>query len=288
MELDRLALFAAVADAGSFTTAAERLGTTKSRVSREVARLEEDLGLQLLHRTTRRVVPTPAGATLHLRLRPLLAALSRALDLPDREDQPAGCLRVTATADVAAAVLGDVLASYAMLYPQVEIELSVSTRVVDLVAEGFDAAIRVTREALPDTAELNARRIGRVPLELFAAPAYLARAGIPASLADLEHHDLVGVSELPEIGSRLRIRCDDMFATRALVRAGAGVGLVSAYLAAADVAAGDLVRVVPDWVGWTGRVWLVTPHVSRVPARLSAFRDLLLETLARTRALGDS
>ncbi|MEQ1502028.1 MAG: LysR substrate-binding domain-containing protein, partial [Myxococcota bacterium] len=245
------------------------------------------LGVSLFHRTTRRVMPTRAGELLHQRLGPLLAGIEQALELPDRDDAPSGLLRVTTTADLGAAVVGDVLARYATLYPAVSVEVAITTRVVDLVSERFDAAVRVAGGALPDSGDTVARRIGAISIEMYASPRYLARRGTPRTTDDLVGHDLVGVMPtIPGVPGVVRIRCDDMFTTRAIVRSGGGIGLLAAFMVDAELAAGEVVRVLPEWVTWTGQIWLVTPTGAHPPPRVAAFRDLLLASVDRSRALG--
>jgi DNA-binding transcriptional LysR family regulator len=297
MDLNRLAVFEAVARTASFSAAARELGMPKSSASRAVARLEADLGVQLLFRTTRRVSPSAAGAALYDRLAPLLGSVRTALgDLPEREEEPSGELRVTAPVDLGELFLAEVVTRYVARYPAVSVDLHLTGRVVDLVAEGFDVALRAAA-SLRDSS-LVVRKAAPIPMCIFASPRYLARRGTPRSEADLAGHDWVvfrsGPHRLrlhpdkgpaPAAGWRGRIACDDLLFVRDAVRAGAGLGLLPTFVAEPDVAAGNLVRVLPRHERQAGWLWVVCPAARHVPRKVTAFRDLLLELL-RSRPLG--
>jgi len=296
MDLNLLAAFEAVARTRSFTGAAGELRLPKSSVSRAVSRLESDLGVQLLLRTTRKVAPTAAGTALYDRIAPLLGGVRSALEaVPRAEEEPAGELRVTAPVDLGVLFLAEVLTRYAARYPAVSVDLVLTGRVVDLVAEGFDMALRVA-PALRDSS-LVARRAARFTLQLFASPLYLARRGTPRSEADLEGHEWVifapqgkrfrleGPRGPVEVAPRGRIRCDDLLFVRDALRAGAGIGLLPAFVAEPEVAAGTLVRVLPRHERSGGNLYVVTPAARHVPRKVTAFRDLVLELL-QARALG--
>lgn len=284
MKLDRLAIFAAVAEATSFTAAAKALGLPKSTVSREVAHLEETLGTQLFHRTTRRVVPTVAGAALQARITPLLSGLRSAMEV-EAGDVPTGTLRVTCPADVGSTLLVGIVARFAMLYPAVKIDVQISNEVVDLVRDGFDCALRISARPLVAGDDLAARRLGALELVLYASPRYLARAGAPRSVASLSEHATIafGAPGHDDFGLA-QVRTDDMSFAREATKAGLGIGLLPTFLVQEDLAKGELARVLPDYVRWRGTLWFVTPHRKKAPARVRVFRDLLVEATAR--ALG--
>ena len=290
--LDLLSLFVAVAQAGSFSGAARTLGLPKSTVSRGVAALEREMGVRLLHRTTRKVALSTAGAALHEKVAPQLGALARSLaEVPELEEQPSGLLRVTASVDFGAAVLPDLVSAFATRYPAVELELRLTNQVVDLVAEGIDLAIRLTSRRLADSS-LTVRRAAPLRSQLFASPAYLARRGTPRAPADLDGHDWVMFRQVDAIrlqgpGGRVavtprgRVSCDDMLFAREAARRGTGVCLLPQFLAEADVAAGLLVRVLPRWDEGGGQLYLVWPGGRNPPRKVAAFRDLVLETVER-------
>ena len=292
MDLNLLTLLEAVGRTASFTAAAAELGLPKSSASRGIARLEEELGVQLLFRTTRRVSLTAAGVSLLDRLAPLLRSVSAALgEMPEREEAPSGTLRLTAPVDLGVLVLAEVLERYTARYPAVSVDLHLTGRVVDLVGEGFDVALRVA--ARLEDSSLVVRRVAPVVLHLYASPVYLARRGTPRAEEDLDGHDFVvfrgGPQQLRASGPPRRpgrpprIACDDLLFARDAVRAGAGVGLLPTFMARPDVLAGALVRIFPRFERQAGNVYVVAPAARHVPRKVTAFRELLVEML-RARA----
>lgn len=296
MDLDLLRVFAAVARTASFSAAARELRIPKSSASRAVARLEEELGVQLLFRTTRQVSLSAAGTGLYDRIAPLLHGLESALgELPEREEEPSGLLRVTAPVDIGVFFLAELTTRFTLRYPAVSVELDLSNRLVDLVAEGFDVALRVA-PGLKDST-LVARKASPVQLQLFASPIYLARRGTPRTEADLAAHDWVtfgtqarklrldGPRGPVEVAPRSRILCPELLFVREAMRAGAGLGLLPSFMADSDVAAGTLVRVLPRLARTGGNLYVVSPAARHVPRKVAAFRDLVLE-LIKSRPLG--
>ncbi len=300
MDLNLLSVFEAVARTSSFSAAAKELGLPKSSVSRGVSRLEGELRAQLLFRTTRHVSLSEAGTALYDRITPLLGSMRAALGaVPEREEEPSGTLRVTAPVDLGVLFLAEVLTRYTARYPRVSVELHLTGRIVDLVAEGFDVALRVAPRLADST--LVVRRAAPIVLHLFASPLYLARRGTPRTEADLAQHDWVvfrsGPQRLRVAGPRQataahpsgRIVADDLLFVRHAVRAGAGIGLLPTFMAEADAVSGALARILPRFERLAGHLHVVTPAAKHVPRKVSAFRDLVLELL-RTRfaALGGS
>jgi len=177
MDLNLLSLFVAVAETSSFAEAGRKLGLPRSSVSRGVAQLEASLGVPLFHRTTRKVALSTAGAALYERVAPQLAALQRSLGtLPERDERPSGHLRIAAPTDMGVTFLSEALAGFSMRYPTISLDVRLSPRVVDLVAEGFDLALRVSQGKRADSS-LVARRLSAVEFGLFASPSYVARRG---------------------------------------------------------------------------------------------------------------
>lgn len=291
IDLNLLGAFTAVHETNSFTAAAKRLGVPRSSVSRAVAALEESLGVALFVRTTRTVTTTAAGVVLYDRMSPALSALLTSLsDLPEQAEAPSGTLRVTSTADLGSVLLAETVARYTARHPGTRVELQLTTEVVDLARDGVDLALRVARSGVLPTSSLVARPVGHVAFQLYASPHYLARRGTPRLPADLGTHDLVSFLGSPTLSLSAadarstvertpRVVCDDTICAREIVRRGAGIGALPSFLADDDVADGALVRVMPRWVTITGRVFLVRPARKHVPARVKAFRDILLEVL---------
>jgi DNA-binding transcriptional LysR family regulator len=289
MDLNLLTVFEAVARTSSFSVAARELGIPKSSTSRRLARLEDALGVQLVFRTTRQVSLSPAGTALYDRLTPLLRSLKAALgEVPEREEAPSGTLKITAPVDLGVLFLAEVVTRYTDRYPAVDVDLHLTGRVVDLVAEGFDVALRVAARLQDST--LVVRRAAPILFHLFASPLYLARRGTPRNESDLAEHDWVQFRGGPQnvrvtgpgpVGAtrRPRISCDDLLFVRDAVRSGAGVGLLPTFVAEPEVLAGRLVRILPRFERPAGHLHVVTPAAKHVPRKVTAFRDLVLEML---------
>lgn len=290
IDLNDLATFCTVAETGSFSVAAGRLGVPKSTVSRAVARLEAHLDVRLLHRTTRHVATSTAGAALYEKVAPHLHAVRRSVaDLPEREEQPSGKLRVTASVDFGWAVLADLVARFVARHRAIEIDLRLTNDVVDLVAERIDVALRLSSGPLADSA-LVARKALPFRMQLFASPEYLARRGTPRAPRDLDEHEwirfragdpitLESGGETATVVPRGRIGCDEMSFLRAVTLQGAGIAIIPSFLVDADVEAGRLVRVLPRWNVPSGSLWLVYPAGRHVPKKVSAFSEFVAEAL---------
>lgn len=297
MNLNDLDTFIRVAESGSFTHAAQDLGVPKSTVSRRVSRLEEQLGVQLLQRTARSFGLTDDGLLLRSRCGPALREIidvERAL--ADASDKPRGTLRVTAPRDLGSTrAFAAILSGLREQWPAVAVEVDLSTRMVDLVEEGFDVAVRVHNGPLPDSASLMVRPVGAVHGGLFASPSYLSEHGSPQAVANLSEHECVAargpapvvrwVLQQDGDAHRQTIAVDAAFAANdyglvlsALV-AGAGIGLVPTFLAADHVQRGELVPVLPQWRTAQGSVSLVWPASRHLAPRVRAFIDLMSERM---------
>jgi DNA-binding transcriptional LysR family regulator len=291
MNLRRLQLFVRVADEGGFTAAARALGVPKSAVSSAVARLEEELGARLLHRSSRRVTLTEAGAALHQQARPALRALDEA-ETAVLEAQTAlrGPIRITAPVEVGTRLLEPHLTRFIASHPEVSLDVVLTSRIVDLAAEGFDLAVRGGPVRDPSVV---ARPLRVEDAGLFAAPSYLARRGQPRRVRDLAGHDCVvhcpiaGRATWALTGPRgpervevpARLGADQFaFIVRAVVN-GAGIGLLPLFLCDAEVTRGDIVRVLPRHAMRSTRLHLVYPSARHLPRRVAALRDFLLDAL---------
>ena len=295
IDLNLLPIFVAVAETASFSAAAKKLGIPKSTISRGVASLEAALGVQLFHRTTRKVSLSTAGTSLLERSGSIVAALQQSVtELPELQEAPSGVLRVTAPIDFGAAVLAEITARATARYPALEIDLRLTNAMVDLVGEGVDIAFRISSQPLKSSS-LMAQKVGAVALQLHASPSYLARRGTPRTPQDLQGHSwvgfrgsrrlrLIGPERPATVEAKGRIVCDDMFFMRETLRAGAGIGMLATFVAQQDVSSGDLVCVLPRWSVLGGQLWLVWPGGNRPPRKVVVFRDFVLESL-RTRVL---
>lgn len=288
-----LLIFARVAEGGSFSRAAERLGLPKSTVSRRITLLEERLGERLMLRTTRRLSLTDFGLHLLEHARQLAAEVDAVASLAQhRQAQPSGRLRVSMPADFANHLLLDMLAAFVALHPAISLDLDLSPRRVDLIGENFDLAIRIGD--LPDDASLAARRIRSFPISLYAARDYLAERGTPRVPDDLMRHEalrLFGRSGEPTPWRLLngeqhweglppgRITANSPETLIQLARAGQGIAAVPDYFAVAHVRRGELLRVLPEWSLPANTAWAVFPGRKLMPARTRAFLDMVLAAL---------
>lgn len=285
-DLNLLEAFATVVEVRSFSDAAAKLGVQRSSVSRSIAALEDQLGVQLFARTTRTVSPTTAGATLYAKVRPQLSSLQEALvALPEREEAPSGTLRITVPTDLGAILMPRVIAGFVARHPAVTVELSLATAVVDIVAEGIDVAVRAVPAKRKDSS-LMSRKLADLELHLFASPTYLAAHGTPRKLEDTRDHEWVSFRckpmppPFPKSKKPARISTDDMLFALGACVAGAGLAMLPTYTARDDVAAGRLVRVLPKVEMPKGALYLVHAPTQHVARKVTAFRDYLLEYLA--------
>lgn len=249
--------FLAVADRRGFGAAARELGVTQSTISRRIASLEARIGRRLVERTTRRVALTDAGLTYADELRDILLRLENAeARIQARPAEPEGLLRVTMPTAYGRVCVLPRIAALAERHPRLRFELDLSDRYVDLLDNGFDAAVRL---AAPSQSGIDTRRINSFGLHLCASPDYVAKHGLVADPLDLATHDcLAQRTYAPRIDWRLawqgrtvnieitpRMTVSDMTALRELVLDGAGVAVLPSYLVAADLAAGYLVDALP-------------------------------------------
>ncbi|HET9107354.1 MAG TPA: LysR family transcriptional regulator [Steroidobacteraceae bacterium] len=257
MDLDAVAVFVKVVETGSFSAAARRLGMPKATVSAKVARLEKHLRVSLIQRTTRKLRVTEAGEQYFRHCAQAIRTVELAeASLQSASGRPSGLLKVTAPVDLGHTLLPRIAHAYAGRYPDVSVELLIANRVVDLVGEGIDLAIRSSR-ALKDSA-LIARRFFEMSSNLWAAPRYLRRLGEPGHPRDLQGAAFVGLLarssvtltdgktevEVPMTG---RIRADDFETVKSLLLLGEGIAWLPDFLAADAAAAGALVPVLPQW-----------------------------------------
>ena len=286
MDLNLLPVFVTVAEVASFSAAAAKLEVKRSSVSRSIAALERSLGVRLFNRTTRQVSLTTAGAALHARLAPQLAALKQSVGtLPEQEELPSGELRITAPVDLGVIVLPGIVASFSTRYPGVRIDVRLSNHVVDVVAEGFDAALRLIVGKLADST-LVARRLTEIQIQVFASPTYLARIGAPRTPADtadhrwIYHRGLPPPKAFPVARDPAQLVGDDILFVHQAARAGAGLAILPAFVARDDVASGALVRVLPHVSMSSGQLYFVHPSTKHLPRKVTAFRDHVLQHLS--------
>lgn len=280
ISLDLYDVFVAIAEARSVTAAAKRLRTTKATVSRSLARLEAQVGAELVHRSTRSLSLSAAGHALYDMVAPGVTALRDASrGISAKKTVPRGTLRVTAPVDVGAFLLPDVLATCAARYPEITVEARLTNDVLDLVAEGIDVALRVATVA-PRDSGLTSRKLGTILMGVYAAPAWLARHGTPRALGDDGHEWLIHTSARRSLGKvRPRAISNDMALLRDLARRAVGVAVIPQFVAAPLVVTGELSRVLTDEQGVTGTISLVYPSSGQVARKVEVFRDVVVEAL---------
>jgi DNA-binding transcriptional LysR family regulator len=291
IDLNQIALFLRVVDAGSFTAAAKLLALPTSSVSRGVARLEHELGTQLLQRTTRAVRLTDAGKQYYEQAASALGVLERATTtLADGSGELRGRIRLSLPSDTVDAFTAETLAEFQALHPGVRLEAQFTNRHVDLVEEGFDLALRAGKLA---DSSLVSRKVTDTELALFAAPSYLARRGVPRTLAELAEHDCVlfernkswllsgprGSETVHPAGVML---VDSMAFVSLAIAAGSGIGLVPVVAAVGEQLGKprpSLVRVLPEYAQPGSALSVVWPPSPFVPRRVALLRDHLVERL---------
>ncbi|GAB4036891.1 MAG: LysR family transcriptional regulator [Rubrivivax sp.] len=293
MNLDQLRIYTKVVQTGSFTRAAEALNTQKSYVSRVIAQLEAELGVKLLDRTTRTQSVTEIGREIHERAVGILGAVEDTVQMAQQaQGQPRGLLRLTCGVEFGMAAVGEWIDEFLALYPQVSVEAEYTSRVLDLVHEGFDLAIRIgeVRES-----RLVARQLGQLEYGLFATAEYLGRQPVPEHPEELRDHALIVFApggrrvawelargdggETHRVGGLARLRVNNSFAVRDAVLRHLGIGQLPFLIASAPGVCDRLVRVLPEWTGTPVPVHAVYPSSRYLSPKVRAFIDLALERL---------
>lgn len=294
MDWDKLRIFHAVAEAGSFTHAGETLNLSQSAVSRQISALEESLKLPLFHRHARGLILTEQGEVLYQTARDVFAKLAttEAL-LSEGKDSPKGPLRLTTTVALGSNWLAPRLAAFLELYPEIGLTVILNDSELDLAMRQADVAIRLTPPRQPD---LIQRHLKTIKFHLYAAPEYLTKYGLPKSPADLASHRLVIYGEtahppFPNVnwlldtaaGHRGRhvnvVRLNNYFAICRAVQTGLGIAALPDYMAREDV---SLIRVIPDLEGPQVPTYFVYPEELRHSKRIMVLRDFLIQEVANS------
>jgi len=287
-----IAVFVRVADLGSFTRAAASLDLSKAAVSKSISRLEERLGARLLHRTTRKLTLTEAGATFYRRGAAALAELADAeQEVGQLSTTPRGLLRVTAPTYLGSVTLAPLLHEFQKRFPEVSLDLNLDDRRVDLVQERYDVAVRIS--PMTDSS-LVSRRLAPCPIRIVASPAYFKRRGIPKVPADLREHECLTYSVSPTpnewrfraprgrwISAEVhgRIRCNNDFVLKQAALDGLGIAYFPAFFVEREIAEGRLVPVLKDYDGPTLFIQAVYASRHHLPPKVRAFVDFLIEHL---------
>lgn len=296
--LTDMAVFARVVEEGSFSAAARQLGVTPSAVSRQVARLEAALHVRLLERTTRKLRLTEAGGAVLARCQAMVAAAREVWALSDSQQaEPAGLVRMSMPKAVGRQLVHPLVLDFLPRYPQVNVQLVITDRTVDLFEEGIDLALRVTDAPPPG---LAGRPLAPLRHLLCASPRYLQARGMPQHPRELAHHDciplgederdrfwrLVRGAEEAVVGVRGRYIANHSEVRLEAALAHLGIASLPGFAARSALEAGTLIEVLPDWqhpTNYSGTAWLLYPSQRFLPAKVRVWIDHLVEGM---RAVG--
>ena len=288
LDWDKLRVFHAAAEAGSFTHAAETLHLSQSAISRQVSALEHDVGVPLFHRHARGLVLTEQGEMLFRTAHDVLMKLeSIKTRLAESKDRPSGILRVTTTVGLGAGWLTDRVQEFIDLYPEIHLQLILANEELDLTMRQADCAIRLRQPQQPD---LIQRRLFTVHFHLYASPAYVNKFGKPATVAELKNHRIVtfGVpvpthlSELNwletvgdfESGQRVpTLQINDILSIKRAVQGGAGIAMLPDYVVGKDA---GLVQLLPETEVPSFDTYFAYPDAMKNQAKLYVFRDFII------------
>lgn len=284
-------MYVAVVDGGSFAAAADKLDISRAMVSKQIQKLEEHLGTRLMNRTTRRLSLTETGREFYERSIQIMGDVEEAEQIAGQMTRrPQGVLRVTIPLSYGQHRLAAIIGDYTQAYPQVQLDISLSDRKVDLIEDGLDLAIRIG--AMPQS-DLIARKLAGVRSIVCAAPAYLARHGAPQTPADLARHACLGYT-LTGTGADWRlegpdgavivpisgpIRADNGDIIRLAALSGAGILFQPHFIVDDDIETGRLVRILPDWQSAELGVYAVYPSRKHLSAKVRTFVDFLVAAL---------
>lgn len=288
-----MASFIAVVEAGSFVGAADATASSKAAISRHVAELEQRLGVRLLNRTTRRLSLTDDGQRFYARAKELLAALDEfESEMTSRTGEPSGLLRVNAPLTFGVLHLAPLWGRFSALYPRVALDVALNDRMIDLVDEGFDLAIRITNLA---SSQLVSRRLATTRIVLCASPAYLQAHGTPTRPDQLARHRVIGYSywsgrdewSFSGPAGNVRVHTTPWMRTnngdtcRAAALAGQGIILQPDFLVGDDLGRGALVELMPDYRSVEIGIHAVWPSRKHLPMKLRHLIDFLVAEFER-------
>lgn len=288
-ELKRIGVFTKVVQAKSFSEAARRLGVAKSAVSKQISQLEQEVGVRLLHRSTRKLSLTEAGESYYQHCQHIVERAEIALnELREYQHQPTGTLRVSSPVPFGAALLLPVIKELRSVYPLLNVELQLNDEVIDMVDEAIDLTIRVGK--LPDSS-LVAKKLCDTPAVLFASPEYLAKHGIPKTPSDLSQHNWIylsimpaplmrsfrhittGKKEKPDVKVALKINSVD--GVIAAAKQGLGISVMAKATVNQALQQGQLIPLLEDYRLDPISVYAMYPHREHLPPKVRIFMDFL-------------
>ena len=291
-DLNEMAIFVHVVEAGSFTGAAKNLGLPKSTVSRKITQLEERLGVRLIQRTTRSLRLTDTGNAYYNQCARILGEIEEAnIAVTRMQSTPTGTLRLTAPVLFGATVLSGLIAEYTEQHPQVSVDLVLSDQKLDLVQDGIDVAFRVGN--LEDSS-LIGRHLGDARSLLCASPDYIKQHGMPKHPENLAEHSLINLTqwaswqlcganeELYNHNVKARIQVNDFASLYTLAMSGAGISPLPTLIAAPAIRAGSLVPVLQDWPFEASPIHALYPSNRHLSAKVRSFVDFVIESVRPT------
>jgi len=294
-QLSAMRAYRSIIESGSFTKAAERLGTTHTSVSRQLGQLETQLGVRLLNRNSRNLTATEAGAQYYRDCVDILDRIDAARQRLNTDPElPSGVLRLSLPHAIGALELAQWLPGFMQRHPKIDLDLSCDDRMVDLVKGGFDMAIRISGP-LADSS-LGARELAVSERVLVAAPQYVAHRGLLRTIADLQSHTLLAYAadgpalqltsnsgEEAELKFGTRLRLDSILALHAGVIAGQGIAAFTFLTVRDDLAAGRLLRVLPQHHAGQRHYFALYPHARQLTPKVRAFTEYMRAHYAMAR-----
>ena len=284
-----MAIFASVVEKGSFTRAADALGLTKSTVSQQLTRLEDELDVQLLNRSTRSLHLTDEGTNLYRAARSMLDTANQAFDaISTAHEQPVGRIRLTAPHNLGVTFLDQCIVEFRQRHPKVEFDVMLDDAIVATIEEGFDLAVRV---GWPRNSSLYSRKLCDFDMLICASAEYLRRHDGIESPEHLHGHDWISIKQLGfsdaialtnDRGRRVQVRINTKIETnsglaaREFIARRGGIGVLPGYAIWPDLQAGSLVRVLPDWHLETAAIFAVFPDRDHMTKRIRLFIDYLV------------
>lgn len=289
MNLNDVSLFIQVVEHNSFTAAADKLGIQKSTISRRISQLEDDLGVRLIQRTTRKLSLTDEGQDLFERCQPLLDELTNATDhVTSKQSEPKGRLRITMPPEMGLFIMNDVVASFVEKYPLIQVDIELSPRVVDLVEEGIDLALRVG--ALSDSS-LIGRRIAEVRLKLFASSNYLKNTETPKTPEDLKQHQCIGTllntqgwpfsnwNDGQPVALDFRLRANSLSFCKEMMLKDLGIVRLPESFCQEQIEAGSVQEILTDFTTPLVEIHALYPSRRHLNAKVRLFLDHMLNSL---------
>lgn len=294
IDLNRLRIFKEVVQAGSFSKAALNLRQPKSRISRHISTLEQDLGIQLIYRTTRQFQLTAAGSELFLQASPLLNQLRNTLDqVRSGSEELSGSIRLSVPDDIGLSLMGEVCREFLELHPEIRIDLHVGNMLVDLIRDSFDLVVRIGK--VRDSTMIQ-KKLGSVGLAFVASPSLMQAYPKMIDFQDLKAIPFLAFSSQNTPSLLIKIRKDgktqnlplnpifssnNFFILRELALAAVGFAALPPFIAKDFIKAGSLMPLLPDWQTDGGPIQILMPQQKEVPLRIKRFVEFLSERLTR-------